>query len=97
DLARALELDDTVGEAYDTLGVLSWRFDWDWDAADRAFNRALELAPSYSCALEDRAAFLAFRGRRAEALAEIAKIDQLDAGFSAAETESATYSELRDY
>ncbi|HZZ40874.1 MAG TPA: winged helix-turn-helix domain-containing protein [Acidobacteriaceae bacterium] len=96
-LARALELDDTIGEAYDTLGVLSWQFDWDWEAADRAFNRAIELSPSYSCALEDRALFLAFRGRRAEALAEIAKIDQLDAGFSAAESETAAYSQLRDY
>ena len=97
DIAQALQLDDSIGEVYDTLGVLSWHFDWDWDAADRAFNHALELAPSYSCALEDRAAFLAFRGRRSEALAEIAKIDQLDAGFSATQTESATYYDLRDY
>ena len=96
-LARALELDDSIGEAYDTLGVLSWNLDWDWDAADRAFSRAIALAPSYSCALEDRAIFLAFRGRRTEALAEIAKIDQLDAGLSAAEAESYTYYELRDY
>jgi TolB-like protein/DNA-binding winged helix-turn-helix (wHTH) protein/Tfp pilus assembly protein PilF len=96
-LARALELDDTIGEAYDTLGVLSWTFDWDWDSADRAFNRALELAPSYSCALEDRAAFLAFRGRRTEALAELAKVDQLDAGPGSAGTESAAYYMLRDY
>ncbi len=97
DLARALELDDTIGEAYDTLGVLSWSFDWDWEAADRAFNRALELAPSYSCAHEDRAVFLAFLGRRSEALAEIAKIDQLDTGFSSAQSESNAYFELRDY
>jgi TolB-like protein/DNA-binding winged helix-turn-helix (wHTH) protein/Flp pilus assembly protein TadD len=96
-LARALELDDTIGEAYDTLGVLSWNFDWDWDSADRAFSRALELAPSYSCALEDRALFLAFRGRHAEALAELAKIDQLDAGPNSAGTESAAYYMLRDY
>jgi tetratricopeptide (TPR) repeat protein len=41
--------------------------------------------------------FLAFIGRRAEALAEIAKIDQLDYSFSAAHTESWTYYELRDY
>ena len=96
-LSKALELDNTIGEAYDTLGVLSWNFDWDWDSADRAFNRALELAPSYSCALEDRAIFLAFRGRRTETLAEIAKIDQLDAGSSSAGTESAAYYMLRDY
>jgi TolB-like protein/DNA-binding winged helix-turn-helix (wHTH) protein/Tfp pilus assembly protein PilF len=96
-LAKALKLDDSIGEAYDTLGALSWRFDWDWNAADRAFNRAIALAPSYSCAHEDRAAFLAMTGRRGEALAEIAKIQQLDYSFSSAMTESETYYELRDY
>jgi TolB-like protein/DNA-binding winged helix-turn-helix (wHTH) protein/Flp pilus assembly protein TadD len=96
-LAKALELDDSIGEAHDTLGVLSSRFDWDWDTADREFNRAIALAPSYSCAHEDRAIFLASIGRRAEALTEIAKIDQLDYGFGAARTESTTYYQLRDY
>jgi len=96
-LAKALALDDSIGEAHDTLGLLSSEFDWDWDTADREFNRAIALAPSYSCAHEDRATFLALMGRRAEALAEITKIDQLDYGFSAAHTESATYYELRDY
>ena len=55
------------------------------------------MAPSYSCAHEDRAIFLALIGRRAEALAEIAKIDQLDYGFSSAWTEQWTYYTLRDY
>jgi tetratricopeptide (TPR) repeat protein len=96
-VAKALELDDSIGEAYDTLGALSWNFDWDWDAADRAFTRAIALSPSYSCAHEDRATFLAFLGRRAEALAEIANIDQLDTGFSSAQSESDAYFELRDY
>jgi TolB-like protein/DNA-binding winged helix-turn-helix (wHTH) protein/Flp pilus assembly protein TadD len=96
-LAKALKLDDSIGEAYDTLGVLSWRFDWDWNAADREFNRAIALAPSYSCAHEDRAMFLAITGRRAEALAEIAKIQQLDYSFSSAITESVSYFQLRDY
>ncbi len=96
-LAKALQLDDNIGEAHDTFGVLSWRFDWDWDAAEREFNRAIALAPSYSCAHEDRAIFLAFRGRRAEALDEIKQIDQLDYGFSSAIGESLTYYQLRDY
>jgi TolB-like protein/DNA-binding winged helix-turn-helix (wHTH) protein/Tfp pilus assembly protein PilF len=97
ELAKALELDDSIGEAHDTLGVLSWRFDWDWNVADREFNRAIALAPSYSCAHEDRAIFLASVGRRAEALVEIAKIDQLDYSFSAGHAESAAYYELQDY
>ena len=96
-LAKALSLDDSIGEAHDTLGLLNSDFDWDWDAADREFNRAIALAPSYSCAHEDRAIFLATTGRRDEALAEIAKIDQLDYGFSSARSESATYYALRDY
>jgi TolB-like protein/DNA-binding winged helix-turn-helix (wHTH) protein len=96
-LSKALQLDDGIGEAHDTLGALSSFFDWDWETADREFNRAIALAPSYSCAHEDRAIFLALVGRRAEALAELAKIDQLDYGFSAAHTESVTYYELRDY
>jgi tetratricopeptide (TPR) repeat protein len=96
-LAKALELDDSIGETYDTLGALSANFDWDWDTADREFKRAIALAPSYSCAHEDRAIFLALIGRRAEALAEIAKIDQLDYSFSSALTEQWTYYHLRDY
>jgi TolB-like protein/DNA-binding winged helix-turn-helix (wHTH) protein/thioredoxin-like negative regulator of GroEL len=96
-LAKALQLDDTIGETHDTLGVLNWQFDWHWDAAEREFNRAIALAPSYSCAHEDRAIFLAAVGRRSEALAEIAKIDQLDYGFSSAAAESNTYYALRDY
>jgi len=96
-LNKALELDDSIGEAYDTLGLLSWRFDWNWDAAERNFNRAIELAPSYSCAHEDRAVYLSFLGRRAEALAEIAKSDSLDPGPSSAMAESAAQYQMRNY
>ncbi len=81
----------------ETSTELSSDFDWDWEAADRAFSHAIALAPSYSCAHEDRAIFLAFIGRRDEALAEIAKIDQLDYGFSASHAESFAYYELGDY
>jgi TolB-like protein/Tfp pilus assembly protein PilF len=94
---KALELDDSIGEAHDTLGLLNWRYQGKFDEAEREFNRAIALSPSYSCAHEDRAIYLAFRGRRAEALAEIAKSKEVDLSPSAALAESATYSELRDY
>jgi len=70
-----MELDESVGEAHDTLGTLKQAFDWDWEGAEREDDRALALAPSYSCAHEGRAGLLAFLGRRDEALAELAKID----------------------
>lgn len=94
---KALELDENNGEAYDVLGQLGWHADLDWNAADRAFNRSLALAPSFSCAHEDRAVFLAFRGRRDEALAGIEKSKQIDPGPSSALAELAVYFQLRDW
>src|SRR5262249_37737355 len=81
-LTKALELDDTIGEAYDTLGVLSWRFDWDWEGAERYFEKAIALTPSYSCAHEDRAVYLSFLGHRTEAQAELARSKIIDPSSS---------------
>ena len=92
---KALELDPNNAEAYDVLGVLAWHADFDWNAADRAFNRSLALSPSYSCAHEDRALFLAFRGRSAEALTELEKSKQLDP--TATSMALAVYFQLRDW
>jgi tetratricopeptide (TPR) repeat protein len=96
-LHKAMELDDSIGEVHDTLGVLAWRFDWDWGAAEREFSRAIELNPSYSCAQEDRAIFLGFLDRRADALAGVETSNKIDPGPSSAMSESATYYQLRDY
>jgi len=96
-LNKALELDDSIGEAYDTLGVLSWRFEWNWDAAERNFKKAIELAPSYSCAREDHAIYLSFLGRRAEAQMEIAKSKTIDPSPSFEMTAAAAEYQLRDY
>jgi TolB-like protein/DNA-binding winged helix-turn-helix (wHTH) protein/Flp pilus assembly protein TadD len=96
-LHKALELDDTIGETHDTLGVLSWRYEWNWEAAEREFDRAIQLAPSYSCAHEDRALYLSFVGRRAEALAEVAKSKEIDPSPNSAMTEAGAYYQLRDY
>src|SRR5580698_55711 len=94
---QTLTLDDSIGEAHDTLAVLSWRYDWDWDATERELNQAIALAPSYSCAHEDRAEYLAFRGRRSEAEAEVGKSLQLDTSVNASLTESAVRYQLRDF
>ena len=96
-LLKAMELDDSIGEIYDVLGVLAWRFDWDWDTAEREFNRAIELRPSYSCGQEDRAMFLAFLSRRSDALAGVETSNRIDPGPSSVGAEAATYYQLRDY
>jgi len=94
---RALELDPNNGEAYDALGELNWHVDLDWNAAERSFDQAIALAPSFSCAHEDRAIFMALMGRRDEALMELAKTKLLDPGPESAGIESAVYLQLRDW
>jgi TolB-like protein/DNA-binding winged helix-turn-helix (wHTH) protein/Flp pilus assembly protein TadD len=94
---KALELDDSIGEAHDTLAMLSWRYEWDSQAAEREFDQAIALAPSYSCAHEDHSEFLAMHGRRSEALAELAKSIEMDPSPSSALTEAGTYYLMRDY
>jgi TolB-like protein/Flp pilus assembly protein TadD len=96
-VSKALELDPSNGEAYDALGVLKWHADNDWKAAEEAFNKSIALSPSYSCAHEDRAAFLALMGRREEALAELEKSKILDPGPDSAGTASAVFIQLRDW
>jgi TolB-like protein/Flp pilus assembly protein TadD len=92
---KALELDPSNAEANEVLGMLHWRVDHDWNAADRAFIHSLELSPSYSCAHEDRALFLAFMGRSKEALEELEKSKQLDP--TATSLALPVYFQLRDW
>jgi len=94
---KALELDDSIGEALDTLAMLRWRYEWDSQAAEREFDQAIALAPSYSCAHEDHSEFLGMHGRRSEALAELAKSIEMDPSPSSALTEAGTYYLMRDY
>ena len=96
-LRHALTLDDSIGEAHDTLAVLSWRANWDWDATERELNQAIALVPSYICAHEDRAEYLAFRGRRSEAEAEMTKIRQFDTSVSSILTDADVNYQLRDF
>jgi len=97
EIHKAQELDDNIGEIHDVLGEMKWRFEWDWNGAEREFTRAIELQPSYSCAHEDHANYLSLMGRRPEAMAEIAKSNAIDPGPSSAMAESASYYLMRDY
>jgi TolB-like protein/Flp pilus assembly protein TadD len=96
-LKHALALDDSIGEIHDAAAVLSWRYSWDWDSTERELEQAIALGPSYICAHEDRAEYLAFRGRRAEAEAEMAKSLELDTSIGSFLTESAVEYQLRDF
>jgi serine/threonine-protein kinase len=74
---KALELDDSLGEAHASLGVL-YLDELDWDAAEREFRRALELNPGYATAHQFYGEYLSDRGRFEEAIRELKAAERLD-------------------
>ena len=64
---KALDLDDTLGEAHASLGFFRFLYDWDFSAAEVEFQRALALNPNYAEAHHWYAIYLANIGRHAEA------------------------------
>jgi TolB-like protein/DNA-binding winged helix-turn-helix (wHTH) protein/Flp pilus assembly protein TadD len=75
---RALELDDTLSEAHTSLAFCLEGFDWNWNAADKEFRRAIELNPGYATAHHWYAWHLGLMGRNDEAIAEMKKAENLD-------------------
>ena len=64
---RALELENNLAEALFTLaGILVWQ-EYNWEDADTAFNRAIEISPSYAEARVFYSHYLTLMGRTNEA------------------------------
>jgi tetratricopeptide (TPR) repeat protein len=68
---KALHLDPTLAEAHVVLGQIKFQVDWDWNGADAAFRRAIELNPSYDFARQCYSHFLAARGQVERARGEL--------------------------
>ena len=75
---KALELDDGLAEAHDSLGVINYLINWNWQAAEREFKRAIELNPSYAYAHRHYGAYLIAMNRMEEALLEVKRAQRLD-------------------
>jgi TolB-like protein/class 3 adenylate cyclase/Tfp pilus assembly protein PilF len=75
---KALQLDESLAEAHASLGYIKFRFDWDWDGAEREFKKAIELKPGYAQAHEWYALFLALIRRSDSALIEMRRAYELD-------------------
>lgn len=76
--ARALQLDPASFETLASLAVLSYAFDHDWASAERGFERALALNPSYAHAHLQYAMGLVTRARFDAAIAHIRAARALD-------------------
>lgn len=75
---RALRLDPSLADAYATLGNAAFFRDWDFTAAESAFQRAIELNPSCTNARHWYAYLLAAGGRMREAMGELEEARRID-------------------
>jgi tetratricopeptide (TPR) repeat protein len=76
--AKALALDDNLGEAHASLGYALDLYGWDWEAAETEYNRAITLNPGYATAHQWYSWHLIMMGRNSEAIAELRKAESLD-------------------
>ena len=74
----ALQIDETLAEAYNSLAYLKFRVEWDWKEAESNFKRAIELKPGYASTYEKYALYLAVLGRYDEALPLMYRAYELD-------------------
>jgi serine/threonine-protein kinase len=75
---RAVELDSTIAEAHASLATVSFLYDRNWAAAERAFLRAIQIDPNYPTAHYFYSIFLSGRLRHDSAVAEGRRAQELD-------------------
>jgi len=75
---RALELDNGLAEAHAVLADVDWSYDWNVSAADTAFQRALQINPSYATGHQWYALYLSNLGKSEQAIAHINRAQELD-------------------
>ncbi len=74
---RALSFDDSIAEAHLSLAMVKFRFEWDWEGAEKHLKRAIELNHGYSVARYLYTIYLLVQGRFDEAFGEARMARQL--------------------
>jgi TolB-like protein/tetratricopeptide (TPR) repeat protein len=75
---RALELDETLAEAYSSLGTVQFFFDYDPKSAEKSYQRALQLEPNNGKVRMWYAYALVMQRRGDEAIAQARQARELD-------------------
>jgi tetratricopeptide (TPR) repeat protein len=75
---KALELDDTLGEAHAALAYAEWFYDRDWPTAEREFKVAIKLNPNSAVSHHRYSECLLTRSRFEEGISEIKRAQDLD-------------------
>ncbi len=77
-VAKALEYDSSLAEAHSTQAYILTYYDWDWAAAEKEFQQAINLNPNDATVRHRYSRFLSSLGRVEEALAELERARLLD-------------------
>src|SRR5437660_292256 len=75
---RGLSLDDNLAEAHNALGFVLTVADYDYEAGEREYKRAIELNPNYTTAHHNLGVMLSRTGRPAEGMAELRRALELE-------------------
>ncbi|UCG87954.1 MAG: tetratricopeptide repeat protein, partial [Gemmatimonadota bacterium] len=75
---RALALDSTLTEVHIAVARVRIGIEWDWQGAEAALRKAIEINPNHAVARAHYAAFLAWMGRPEEARAQMERALELD-------------------
>jgi tetratricopeptide (TPR) repeat protein len=75
---KALELDNTLAEAHNSLAYIHFVYEWDWMAAEKEFKKAIRLNSKYATVHHWYAFKLAATGRHEDAIAEMMLARELD-------------------
>jgi len=78
---KSLSLDDTLPEAYNALAAVEVYYTRNWTAAERAFQRGMELDPNFADLHAHYGLCLSYLGRFDEAIAQKERAMQLDPFF----------------
>jgi len=75
---KALEIDNSLAEAYNSLAYINMRLEWNWIDAEENFQKAIKLKPGYAKAHERYGLLLALLGRNEESLVHMKRAYELD-------------------
>jgi len=75
---KALALDETLAEAHAALGIVKYRYQWDWRGAEAEFRRAIALNPNFAEGHRSYSTYLLVLRRFPEALSEMERAYALD-------------------
>ena len=79
--AQAVASGPDLVETQTALGAVSYWFDWDWPAAERAYRKAIAIDPSYAQAHRVLGIVLASMGRHEEARTAMRRARELDSFY----------------